>query len=390
MIRNRSKPNENGKPLEQPGNGQPSGQPSGRSESGRLSGQPSGHSDTGRLPGTWGQGQPEGRPGKDRAPGRPGNAQPVERPAGSPEPEGVLGVWKPAGWTSHDVVAKARRLIGVRRIGHAGTLDPAVTGVLPLCVGRATRLVEFLQELPKSYEAVVVFGVATDTDDLTGRVVEEADASALTGEEIRRAMAAFEGEQEQLPPMVSAVRVDGKRLYEYAREGRTVERKPRRITIHKIRTLDVETGVPRPRARFRIRCSKGTYIRSLCADIGRKLGVPASMAELVRTESAGLKKEHCVDLDRLAVLAKEGRLAEALLPGDRLLTHLPAVTANRRAASGALHGRALDPADLEGGFMHADRFRLYGPEGEFIGIFRFDHARGAAVPVKVMGRPQDG
>src|SRR5690606_11350010 len=111
----------------------------------------------------------------------------------------------------------------------------------------------FLQELPKSYEAVVVFVVATDTDDLTGRVVEEADASALTGEEIRRAIASFEGEQEQLPPMVSAVRVDGKRLYEYAREGRTVERKPRRITIHKIRTLDVETGVPRPRARFRIR-----------------------------------------------------------------------------------------------------------------------------------------
>jgi len=319
-----------------------------------------------------------------------GRGQPAGQPAGRPEPEGVLGVWKPAGWTSHDVVAKARRIIGVRRIGHAGTLDPAVTGVLPLCVGRATRLVEFLQELPKSYEAVVVFGVATDTDDLTGSVVAEADASGLGEDEIRRAITAFEGEQEQLPPMVSAVRVDGKRLYEYAREGKTVERKPRRITIHEIRILDVQAGVPRPQARFQVRCSKGTYIRSLCADIGRRLGVPAAMAELVRTESAGLDAERCVDLERLAALAEAGRLAEALVPGDRLLTHLPAVTANRRAASGALHGRALDPADLAGEFAGADRFRLYGPEGEFLGIFRFDHARGAAVPVKVMGRPQDG
>lgn len=305
--------------------------------------------------------------------------------------EGVLPVWKPAGWTSHDVVAKVRRLTGVRRIGHAGTLDPAVTGVLPLCVGRATRLVEYLQELPKSYEAVVTFGVGTDTDDLTGTVIAEADASRLTEEEIRQAIHSFAGEQEQIPPMVSAVRVGGKRLYEYARQGQTVERKPRRVTVYDIRTLEViRCGSPRPQARFWVRCSKGTYIRTLCADIGRKLEVPAAMAELVRTESAGLTEADCVTLEQIAELREAGRLAEALVPGDRLLGHLPAVTANRRAAADALHGKAPDPAGLRGVPEQAGLLRLYGPDGAFLGIFRFDPARGAVLPVKVMLRPDEG
>jgi tRNA pseudouridine55 synthase len=288
------------------------------------------------------------------------------------------------------VVAKVRRLTGVRRIGHAGTLDPAVTGVLPLCVGRATRLVEYLQEMPKSYEAVVTFGVGTDTDDLTGTVIAEADASRLTEEDIRQAVHSFAGELEQIPPMVSAVRVGGKRLYEYARQGQTVERKPRRVTVYDIRTLEVRCGSSRPQARFRVRCSKGTYIRSLCADIGRKLGVPAAMAELVRTESAGLTAADTVSLEQLAALREAGRLAEALVPGDRLLGHLPAVTANRRTAADALRGKALDPAGLRGVPEQAGLVRLYGPDDAFLGIFRFDPGRGAVVPVKVMLRPNDG
>jgi tRNA pseudouridine55 synthase len=305
--------------------------------------------------------------------------------------EGVLPVWKPAGWTSHDVVAKVRRLTGVRRIGHAGTLDPAVTGVLPLCVGRATRLVEYLQEMPKSYEAVVTFGVGTDTDDLTGSVIAEADASRLTEEDIRRAIQSFTGELEQIPPMVSAVRVGGKRLYEYARQGRTVERKPRRVMVYDIRILEVRgCGEPRPQARFRVRCSKGTYIRSLCADIGRKLEVPAAMAELVRIESAGLTETDCITLERLASLREAGRLAEALVPGDRLLRHLPAVTANRRAAVDAVHGKAPDLAGLRGVPERAGLVRLYGPDDAFLGIFRFDPVRGAVLPVKVWGGTSGG
>ncbi|WP_276352454.1 tRNA pseudouridine(55) synthase TruB [Cohnella caldifontis] len=297
--------------------------------------------------------------------------------------DGVLAIWKPAGWTSHDVVAKARRLLGVRRIGHTGTLDPAVTGVLPLCVGRATRFVEYLQEMPKTYEAVLRFGIATDTEDLTGELLEDADASFLSEDRMREAVLSFLGDIEQIPPMVSAVKVGGKRLYELARQGVSVERKPRRATIHSIDIRDVAAGVRHPEIRFTVRCSKGTYIRTLCVDIGRKLGVPAAMASLVRTESAGLTRKDCVTLEEIPELIRDGGLASRMVPADRLLSHMPRTVAGRTETEHAVQGKPLPavrlrPVPRQPGIWLVDR-----EDGGFLGIFRLEEGSDKLRAVKV-------
>lgn len=297
--------------------------------------------------------------------------------------EGVLGVWKPAGWTSHDVVAKSRRLLGVRRIGHTGTLDPAVTGVLPLCIGRATRFVEYLQEMPKSYEAVMRFGIATDTEDGSGNVIAEADASHLTEAQMRDALRAFVGQVEQVPPMVSAVKVNGKRLYELARQGLTVARKPRQVTIHAIEVLEVCTDRAQPEIRFAVRCSKGTYIRTLCVDIGQKLGVPAVMMSLIRTESVGLRQADCVLLDEIPALAASGELHKKMIPADRLLTHLPRAMAAPTEAVAATQGKPipamrLTPVPQTPGIWLIDQM-----DGGFVGIYRLQEDTDVLRPVKV-------
>ena len=294
------------------------------------------------------------------------------------ELEGILAVWKPSGWTSHDVVAKVRGITRMRRIGHAGTLDPQVTGVLPLCLGRATRAVEYLQELPKAYVAVLRLGVATDTEDLTGTVTETADASHVTEEMVRETLARFVGEIEQVPPMYSAVKVGGRKLYELAREGKTVERKPRKVTIHSLDLDFAELGGSEPRIGFKTVCSKGTYIRTLCVDIGRALGVPAAMESLTRTMSAGLEASDCLTIERIEALAKSGELAEALLPVDRALDHLPRVDLDAAAASRAARGQRVGmPAGQAAGLV-----RLYGA-GRFIGLFEAEAGAGVLKPVKV-------
>lgn len=187
---------------------------------------------------------------------------------------GVLAVFKPAGYTSHDVVAKARRILGMKRIGHTGTLDPQVTGVLPLCLGRATRVVEYIQELPKEYVATLRLGMASDTEDLTGTITETVDEVKVTEEEVLAVLNSFKGVISQVPPMYSAVKVEGKRLYELAREGKTVERKSRDVEIYEIEMTDMVYSGNYPDITFRVLCSKGTYIRTLCVDIGRALECP--------------------------------------------------------------------------------------------------------------------
>ena len=294
------------------------------------------------------------------------------------ELEGVLAVWKPAGWTSHDVVAKVRKLTRMRRIGHAGTLDPGVTGVLPLCLGRATRAVEYLQELPKAYDAVMRLGVATDTEDLTGEVLETADASHVTGEMVREALARFIGEIEQVPPMYSAVKVGGRKLYELAREGKTVERKARKVTVHSLELKFAELGGPEPRIGFSVVCSKGTYIRTLCVDIGRALGVPAAMESLVRTMSAGLGQSDCLTMERIEALAASGKLAEALLSVDRALEQYPRLDVGAAAAVRAARGQRIRLAQGQAGGL----VRLYGA-GKFVGLFEADADAGVLKPVKV-------
>ena len=245
--------------------------------------------------------------------------------------DGILAVWKPAGWTSHDVVAKVRRLLRTKRIGHAGTLDPQVTGVLPLCIGRATRVVEYVQERPKAYEAVLKFGIATDTEDLTGTVISEVSSVQINESDIRRVLESFIGEIDQTPPMYSAVQVGGKRLYELAREGQVIERQSRRVTIYELELLELNLDQSHPTIRFTVQCSKGTYIRTLCVDIGKALGVPAVMAELKRTMSGGFTEEQCFTLQEIEQLQDSGDLeANFCLPIQHLSIFLAALSVWRR------------------------------------------------------------
>ncbi|WP_270171780.1 tRNA pseudouridine(55) synthase TruB [Paenibacillus sp. SYP-B4298] len=297
--------------------------------------------------------------------------------------DGILAVWKPAGWTSHDVVAKARGLLGTRRIGHAGTLDPDVTGVLPLCAGRATRVVEYMQQQPKVYEAVLQLGQATDTEDLSGVVIQDDGPVTITLEQVERALSLFAGEIEQTPPMYSAVKVNGKRLYELAREGKVVERKPRKVTIYETQLVAAELEQPYPQITFSVTCSAGTYIRTLCVDVGKALGVPAAMARLVRTGSAGMTREDCLTLEEIAQCKEEGTLAQRLLPADKALTHMPAYTAEEASVERLLKGQkvrldGLSPVPVDGSLC-----RLYAPNGQFLGIFQPLQDEGMLKPVKV-------
>jgi len=296
-------------------------------------------------------------------------------------PDGVLPVNKPAGMTSHDVVARARRLLGERRIGHTGTLDPMATGVLPLVIGRATRLADVLQEMPKAYEAEMIFGISTDTEDITGRVTESAEDVRLDEARLQAALERFRGTIVQVPPMYSAVKVEGKRLYELAREGRTVERPPRHVTIYRLELAGFETSGERPVARLSVRCSKGTYIRTLCADIGKALGIPAVMGKLVRTEAAGISLAATVTLDDLERMVREGTPDAAIIPVDRAVAHLPAVHLADEQARRAANGRSVEaervPAEAGPGAL----VRVYGPD-RFIGLFRLAGNRRMA-PFKV-------
>ncbi|RKP55503.1 tRNA pseudouridine(55) synthase TruB [Cohnella endophytica] len=297
--------------------------------------------------------------------------------------EGVLAIWKPAGWTSHDVVAKARGLLKERRIGHTGTLDPAVTGVLPLCIGRSTRFVEYLQEMPKTYRATLRFGIATDTEDLSGEVIERKDASFLTEPAMIEAALAFVGDIDQIPPMVSAVKIDGKRLYELAREGVTVERPSRRVSIYSIDVIQAVAGVEQPELTFSVTCSKGTYIRTLCVDIGRKLGVPAVMSELVRTESAGILEEHCVTLEQIPAMLASGELRKKVLSPDALLTEIPSSTAVMPESTYAVQGKAISADRLQPPPDREGILKLYRADGVFLGMFSVDENRAIVRPVKV-------
>lgn len=302
--------------------------------------------------------------------------------------EGILPIWKPAGWTSHDVVAKARRILKTKRIGHTGTLDPQVTGVLPLCIGRATRVVEYIQELPKAYEAVLHLGIATDTEDMTGTIQQQLEGIHITEEAVRECLAAFEGEQQQVPPMYSAVKVDGKRLYELAREGKVIDRKPRQVQIYSIELLAYSPDIAYPAIHFAVTCSKGTYIRTLCVDIGKALGVPATMASLKRTMSAGITVDHCLTLEQAEELQNAGQLAAKLIAPDEALAHFERYTVRGDIAVKAIQGQK-QPLHILG--QVPDRpglVRLYREDGLFIGLFTADVDNQVLRPAKIFTTPE--
>jgi len=299
--------------------------------------------------------------------------------------EGILAIWKPEGWTSHDVVAKTRGILKVKRIGHAGTLDPMVTGVLPLCVGRSTRVVEYLQERPKAYEATITLGIATDTEDTSGEVIERANASHITLEQVNQVLNTFKGEIMQVPPMFSAVKINGKRLYDLAREGKTVERQARPVTIHSISLLEENLQTAEPTFRFHVECSKGTYIRTLCVDIGKALGVPATMSSLVRTMSGGITKEQCLTLEQVKQLMDEDKLSEHLLPAEVAINHLPKVIVKSNKKRYALQGQKLYWTDCIGHehLLVNEIVRIYDEEHNFIGIFELEQKLQLIKPIKV-------
>lgn len=221
--------------------------------------------------------------------------------------DGIINVYKEAGFTSHDVVAKLRGILGQKKIGHTGTLDPMATGVLPVCCGKATKVCELLADRDKTYQAVCRLGVVTDTQDMTGKVLEEASVKNVTEEDVTQAVESFLGESTQIPPMYSALKVNGKKLYELAREGKTVERKPRPITISKIEILQMD--IEECTFSMEVTCSKGTYIRTLCHDIGQKLGVGAAMQNLVRTRVGNFSIEDALTLEELETLFQEQKEA---------------------------------------------------------------------------------
>lgn len=282
-------------------------------------------------------------------------------------PEGILNVCKPAGPSSHGVVGRVRRLFHTRRVGHAGTLDPAAEGVLVLFLGAATRLIEFTADAEKEYVADVLFGVATTTLDAEGEVTATADASGLTREALEAALPRFIGEIQQVPPMYSAVHHEGQRLYELARRGEEVEREARTVEVREIEVLSFATG-KQARAALRVACSKGTYVRSLAADIGAALGLPAHLAGLTRTRVGAFRIEDAARLEELdaAAEADPDSLQRYLLPAGAAVAHLPAVQVAGDTLIRVLHGNAFAaaaPADGREGPV-----RLETPAGELLGI----------------------
>ncbi|WP_281868737.1 tRNA pseudouridine(55) synthase TruB [Brevibacillus parabrevis] len=239
---------------------------------------------------------------------------------------GVLVIDKPAGMTSHDCVARIRRLYGTKKVGHTGTLDPDVTGVLPICVGNATRLVEYLQELPKRYSVVMRLGSATTTEDASGELLEQAqvDAASITQERIESLFASFLGEIEQVPPMFSAVKVNGKRLYDLAREGTVIERQARKVTLYELTLQEIKTDQDYVDISFSCTCSKGTYMRTLCVDLGRSLGYPAHMKLLRRIKSGPFMEGEAIPLQELEERAANGEdLSRYLVSIPQAISFLP-------------------------------------------------------------------
>lgn len=294
--------------------------------------------------------------------------------------DGILNIYKPSGPTSHDVVAQVRRLLRLRRVGHAGTLDPAAEGVLLLFVGRATRFIQFLSDADKEYIGEVLFGVATTTLDSQGEVTATADASSLTSQQVAALLPRFVGEIEQLAPMYSAVHYQGQRLYELARRGEEVERKPRRVTVHTLEILDFTPG-PKARARLRIVCSKGTYIRSLAADLGAALGFPAHLAALIRTRIGPFTLQDALPLDQLAAWVAQREQTpnrgepvwqRYLWPTRTAVAHLPVVVLSGERLERIRHGNWVPLSSPPPETL----VRIETPEGEWIGVGRCTQVAG--------------
>ena len=276
------------------------------------------------------------------------------------ERSGVINIYKEAGYTSHDVVAKLRGILKQKKIGHTGTLDPQAQGVLPVCLGKGTKLCDLLADHDKEYEAVLRLGITTDTQDMEGTILKESSVQ-VSEEEVRTCILSFQGEQQQVPPMYSALKVNGKKLYELAREGKVVERKARPVTFHNIEVLWMEL----PKVKIRVQCSKGTYIRTLCNDIGEKLGCGGCMEELLRTRVERFGLTDAVKLDEVQKVMEEGNIERLILPVDRMFDQYPAAKTK-----------------VDGGYV-----RVYDSRETFIGLY--EKKTDQMIPVKMFYRKEN-
>lgn len=296
---------------------------------------------------------------------------------------GILNVHKEAGFTSHDVVAKLRGILKQKKIGHTGTLDPGAVGVLPVCLGNGTRLCDLLADKSKEYEAVMRLGVITDTQDMSGRILKQAEV-ICSEEEVRAAVLSFEGSYRQIPPMYSALKVNGKKLYELAREGKEIEREPREVFIQKIEILSMEL----PLVAFRVSCSKGTYIRTLCQDIGEKLGCGAAMESLVRTRVGTFRIEEALTLSEIEMLVSKGGIMEKIVPVDAVFAALPKAVVKQEFRKRIDNGNFLLERQMsvsEGTLPKKDgaQLRVYNDEQIFCGIYEYRAGERIFKPVKM-------
>ena len=282
---------------------------------------------------------------------------------------GVVNIRKEPGMTSFGVIFRMRRIIGQKKLGHAGTLDPDAEGVLPVCLGKATKLVELLQGGGKTYEAEMLLGVITDTQDTSGQILEEHPVD-VTEEEVREALFSFEGTVEQIPPMYSAVKVDGKKLVDLARRGIEVERRAREVTFSDMEILKMDL----PHVTFRVSCSKGAYIRTLCEDVGRKLGCGAAMSHLVRTRVGSFSIENAVtiaEFEKKFLAAKENGLpmSDFIIPLPEFFPDCPVITVPDQFKNAAINGNSLP---LTGTKPPEDgrKVRVFLSDGTFIGIYK--------------------
>ncbi len=315
--------------------------------------------------------------------------------------DGVAVIDKPAGWTSHDVVARVRRILSERRVGHTGTLDPFATGVLVVLVGRATRLAQFVSGAEKEYEGVIRFGYATETGDAAGRRRSH-PASLASGrpqdrlmawsdEEIKDALRTLCGEIEQVPPMYSAKKVKGRKLYEMARRGEEIERAPVRVHVHEFEALPVGGTLLRGGSdgtcdlSVRVVCSAGTYIRALAESVGERLGVAAHLASLRRTRAGHFKIDETTTLDKLEEMAGEGAVANILLPPDAALSELPFVHLTAEEARAARHGMVVRvSAPAEAKYPDSQYVRMHDEDGNLLAVGIYDSRTGGLHPRTVL------
>ncbi|GAB6180699.1 tRNA pseudouridine(55) synthase TruB [Desulfotomaculum defluvii] len=287
--------------------------------------------------------------------------------------DGIINILKPPGMTSHDVVYFVRRMTGIKKCGHTGTLDPGAAGVLPICIGRATRLARFVTEGDKTYRAEITLGVQTSTQDAFGIVIKRTDASAIGYENFKLVVEKFSGEIIQTPPMTSAIKVNGKKLYQLEREGKTVEVPTRTVTIYELKIIESwDWGTANPRILFDVTCSKGTYVRTLCSDIGKALGCGAYMSFLLRSRVAVFGLHNAFTLEDVEAMTKENKLANAVIPMTQAVDHLPVLEIHPSAKKSVCSGATLYPSGIRSGskILKPDELVQVQLDNRLLGIYK--------------------